>query len=183
MISLFNSNITFTGKHANYLRLLAKGSNTDVRQREFIFQYNYEVLEAAPLIGFLYKRMGVPDTDSIIKKNVIFAEQLINVYDKLDLSYRILMLLHDKEHISSEEHLNRAFRYDRNIEKRKIGDSIFWQYILGGIEVLYEELIAKSNNTDDDIKNLYYLVNSVQESFINSSDPNAIYELCNQASI
>lgn len=178
---MFDKQITFTGKHADYLRELAKGSSRD--EKEWVFQFNYEVLLVAPVIGYIYNRIGESDRKSEVKENNIFLEAINKIRIDLEFTYRILMILHMKKNLSTDERLNRAFRYDRNDEKRKNGDDVFWGYVLGGIEVLYEKLIEESHGKDELVQNIYEFIETFQMTRINDFDQDAVIKLCQQAGV
>ena len=78
-IELFSNNMKFTGKHADYLRKLApsKKIGEHIMQRPSIFASNIEVLTAAPIIGFMYKRKGKIDKNQNCKIKSEFARKQI----------------------------------------------------------------------------------------------------------
>ena len=178
---MFDKQITFTGKHAEYLRRLAKGSSRD--EGEWVFQSNYEVLLIAPIIGFIYRRIVEVEKDNAIKENTIFHETLDRIRNDLEFIYRVLMILHKKKDLSADERLNRAFRYDRDDDKRKSGDEVFWGYVLGGIEVLYEKFIEESHGKDELVQNIYEFIETFQMTKINDFDQDSVIKLCKQAGI
>ena len=87
----------------------------------------------------------------------------------------------DKETLSVEERINRAFRYNRNEEKRPECEKIYMSYVLGGIEVLYEKLIEPSNTLDDYVMNLYRFTSDFKKRYYEESVNEEIYELCKLA--
>lgn len=176
-IELFSNNMKFTGKHANYLRQLApsKKIGEHVMQRPSIFASNIEVLTAAPIIGFMYKRKGMPDKDQSITDNNIFQEQLIKIKKVMLRNYRIILLLDDKENVSAQDRMDRAFKYDRDVEKRQDGYNIFMSYLLGGIEVLYEQLLEGSTSTIEDYMNCCNFVEKSKKVFIKVSSEYSCY--------
>ena len=187
---MFDKTIVFTGKHAAYLRELAAGnpanktkSNLQKGNKHCPFQTNKQVFIIAPIVGFLYKRSSPVDADKNIPDNKIFAEQLNDINDQLELIYRTIMLLDKPQQVSMDERLNRAFRYDRNIEKREAGDEVFNGYVRGGIEVLYENLVANVNNEMDAINDVTVFVETCKEHFINEGYLTSIFALCKDASI
>lgn len=94
------------------------------------------------------------------------------------------MLLYDKEHLSAEERVNRAFRYDRQEEKRKPGDEIFFSFLYGGIDFLYERLVKGSTSTEEDIERTYDFIQEFSQMTAPEMTSNeAIYELCREASL
>lgn len=182
---MFDKNLIFVGRHADYLRKLcpSKLAGEQALQRNTIFSSNLEAIPAAAIVGFLYGRMEPEDKDNDnIPKNNIFLEQLNRKSEQLELDYRIIMLLHDKEHISSEERINRAFKYDRDEEKRAVGDGIYFSYMRGGIDVLYEKLYEGSTTTEEDINRLYDFMTEFRNLFCQRVSMDEIFRLCNESS-
>lgn len=181
---MFDKQITFTGKHADYLRSLAQGgSRPENNNKEWPFKSNYQVLMVAPVIGFLYHCSSPKDTDKTVAENSIFVDQLINNIDQLELVYRTIMLLAQQENVSLDERMNRAFRYDRDEKKRSVGDEIFMGYARGGIEILYEQLIKGTETREDDLQRLQKFVQYIHGQFEHEDDPENIYKFCKEASI
>lgn len=174
---MFDKNIVFTGKHAEYLRALAQGNSKPDPNRDWPFKMNYQVLMAAPVIGFLHHRSSPKDNDKNIPDNKIFVEALLNHSDQLELIYRTIVLLAEQDSVSLDERMNRAFRYDRDEEKRSKGDEIFRGYVRGGIEILYEQLIQGAETKDDDIQRLQDFVDLCAQ-FEHEDDPECIYKFC-----
>lgn len=153
---MFDSGMDFYGKHAEYLQMLV----SDRGNAKAIFSSMIETVVAAAPIGFICGRrgketkeielMGEGKTDY---KKSIFYDQVKRYRDSLEKNYRMIMLLEDKEHLSIDTRLNRAFKYDDDASKRKEGDLIFREYILGGLEILYEDLIKDSKKAEDDFMN------------------------------
>ena len=148
-----------------------------------MFQYNYEVLLIAPLIGFLYNRTAETEKNTDVKENNIFLEAINRIRNDLEFTYRLLMILHKKKELSVDERLNRAFRYDRDDDKRKSGDEVFWGYLLGGIEVLYEKFVDESHGSDELVQNIYEFIETFQMTKVNDFDQDAVIKLCQQAGI
>lgn len=171
-IELFSNNMKFTGKHADYLRKLApsKKIGEHIMQRPSIFASNIEVLTAAPIIGFMYKRKGKIDKNQNITDNNIFQEQLIKIKKVMLRNYRIILLLDDKENVSAQDRMDRAFKYDRDIERRQDGYNLFMSYLLGGIEVLYEQLLDGSTSTKEDYMNCCNFVEKYRKMVLKSSN-------------
>ena len=95
----------------------------------------------------------------------------------------MIVLLEDRNDEELEERCNRAFRYDKNMDKRQYGDKIFNEYVLGGIEFLYEKLIGESTSTDELIENVYTLVDSFNDDFKESFSFDEIEKLSMLSSI
>lgn len=155
-MGLYAKQITITGKHATYMKDLANPFDTKLRKG--FFQRNIDVYLTAPIVGKLYNRKADPDHSSD-DNTKIFTDELNREMDELVFNYRLIVLLEDADSVDIEERCNRAFRYDKNSEKRALGDEVFQSYLLGGIEVLHEKLFDKGLTVDERIENLYDFAN------------------------
>ena len=183
---MFDKNLIFVGRHADRLRKLcpSKRAGEQMLQRDTIFSSNIEAVPLAAIVGYLYNRREPEDKDNNdIPKNNIMLEQLNRKSEQLELDYRIIMLLHDKEHIPQEERMNRAFRYDRDLEKRSVGDEIYFSYMRGGIDILYEKLFEGSTTTEEDINRIYEFVTEFRNLFCEKISMDEVFALCNEAAV
>lgn len=176
---MFEKNIYIKGKHATYMKLLAAKFNSEFSQG--IFERNLDVYLLAPIVGRLYNSKSPVDTETKDDTS-IHTEQMNRVIDQLEFNYRTIMLLEDKENIDIETRIDKAFRYDRNPEKRADGDKVFEQYVLGGIEILYEKLMEGTNETDEYLKNIYEFVKDFNRRYYEIIDNQNIYDMCKLAS-
>lgn len=108
---MFEKNIIFHGKHANYLRQLAPSriAGANITQRQTIFASNLDVILAASIVGFVYNRKAVVDRNNDIADNNIFLEQLNTIRDQLELNYRLIMILDDQKTFLRKKELIRRF--------------------------------------------------------------------------
>ena len=112
----------------------------DEANKTTLFDYKYEVYINAPLIGYLFNNKGTKNNIKEQKDVNIFAEQMINISDQLKYILRLILIL-DKNYVPDEdERLDKAFR--------KLGQDpkdleLFDAYLLGGVEVLYNALMAE----------------------------------------
>lgn len=112
----------------------------------------------------------------------IHTEQLQGELDVLTYNYRLIMLLAQKDTLSLDERMDRAFRYDKDEEKRKVGDELFEQYVLGGIEILYEKIMEGSKEIDEYLQNMYKFICEYNERYNAIIENEEIYDLCRLAS-
>lgn len=180
VVPLFSKTVVITGKHAQYMKALVNPFDTNLKHG--FFKRNLDVYLIAPIIGKLYNRRADADT-SIEGDTKIFLEQLNGEIENLMFNYRLIVLLENRNEVELEERCNRAFRYDKNMEKRQYGDKVFNEYALGGIELLYEKLIGESTSTDELVENAYTLVDSFNEDFKDSFDFDEIRELSKLSSL
>ena len=156
----------FTGKHAMYMaNLVGDNLSSDNAEqanveRTAFFKRNIDVMFAAAVLGFKLNRKGQIEPSNE-KKRTILNEQIIREQSTIQFLYRMIVILDDSIDMSLEDKLKAAFatnttsvasseneNYDDEHEK------IFYQYILGGIEYLYENLIGNGNNPIDNIGQL-----------------------------
>ena len=180
---MFDKEMDFYGKHATYLRSLAPSRQYLEKsdQRVTFFRSNIEVVLAAAVIGFVKQRKAPSEGNKEVAPNNIFAQALINHKDELELIYRLIMLLDDNDKLSIDNRIDKAFKYDADPEKSKAGEDIFWAYVRGGIEYLYENLYEKSDNTQEDIRHILEFVTSYNETYSEESITQEILDLCRKA--
>ncbi len=172
---MFDKQYRFTGSHAEKVNALTAIFDEDSKAR--LFERNLDVYINAPLIGFLYRHKGVKDTDGDIAAQNIFPEQMINASDKLKYILRLIILL-DKEHEADEKkRLDKAFR--------KFGQEedliLFDQYVLGGVDVLYEKLIEGGGEASEYTNRLYDFMEEFNDRYNSDVSHEDILALCREA--
>lgn len=133
------------------------------------------------IIGFLYGRMSEKDeSKQITVDNVkkINFDQINREFDILNYNYQLIMLLHDKEKLSTEERTNRVFKYSDESSEKQECYKIFDQYVLGGIEILKEKLLDNATSVDDYIHNIYYFLVDYNDRYNSIISENEILDLC-----
>lgn len=179
---MFLTQINIEGKHAEYLMQLSKTSDDKLmpQKRIPIFQTFMDTICTAPVIGFQAQRKA-PKDSGITK--TIFPEEVQKIRDQLLFTYRVIMLLDNKDNVALQTRLDNAFRYDRDPEKRKAGEEVFWSYVRGGLEVLHEEYVQGLNNSDEDVRNMAERVKNYQIMNFNTDKTDNIYRLCSESGI
>ena len=169
---MFDKQYRFVGSHAEKVNALTAVFND--RSKAKMFETNINVYINAPLIGFLYKRKGEKDTNGEISPQNIFPEQLINASDRLKYILRLIILL-DVDHEADEsKRLDKAFRHLGQEEDLELFD----QYVLGGVEVLYEKLIDGVRDNSDYPRRLFDFVEEVRDRFNSEVSRDEILALC-----
>jgi len=172
---MFDKEYAFKGSHAEkVIKLTAKFDD-----KNQLFKRNYDVYKLAPIVGFLYQRKALPDNESQ-QTTKIFPEILMNNKDDLLFNYRLIMLLDKKNEPDIEKRIDKAFRNyssDKSIDDEKLYD----EYVLGGVDVLYEKLINNTTTSDVFLSNLYDFMEEIDERYNQSIDSNQIEELCKLA--
>lgn len=175
---MFEKNILIKGKHATYMKALV--ANVDSNVGTGIFKRNLDVYLMAPIVGRLYGRKALPDDSN--DSTSIHTEQLLAETDELEANFRTIILLEDRDVVDINKRVEQSFKYDRDVEKRKPYDEIMEQYILGGIEVMYEKILEDANDTDKVIMNLFEFVMDFYDKFGKEIDFDALEVLCQKSS-
>lgn len=145
---MFNKDYSLKGKHADYMRLLVASTEGSIAK---IFDYGYQVLFIAPLIGAAYNLK--PEIDE--NNNMDFtikAIQMIKNKNKLEEVYRMILLADRSIGSSPDKRVNFVFRPEKD-EKEK-ADELFNSYLRGGVEWLYNNIIKDGGTPDDYLNNM-----------------------------
>ena len=163
---MFDSNIIIKGRQAIYVKMLTAdlGSGTNAK----IFSRNLDVVLIAPIVGRLYNRKSAPikQNDNGETDTKVFLEQLRQVSDQIEYNFRLISLLENIDNSSVDDRCDMAFRYDRDDEKRKSGDNVFYSYMYGGIEILYEKIFGnEAKDVNDYLRNIYEFIEDFKERY------------------
>jgi hypothetical protein len=95
----------------------------------------------------------------------IFSDAFSNNRRNVETVYR-LVLLSEKNDLSNDEKINRAFKSDADPEMSKANLNLFHSYMRGGIDWLYERIFDNSATIEDDyIANLLEMVEEFSEEY------------------
>lgn len=171
---MFDKDIKITGKHATYIKFLAK-KTTELNKNAVsaeIFKRYLDVYIAGVTIGLVKHLKADIDTTSDDYANLL-ASQVIGEQSKLKLLYRMTQLL-DNTSLSADDRIDLAFRFDSNDEKVKQGLDVFNSYARGGIEWLYEQFTSGATTKEDYLEKIALLVSEFgkdyEESMPQSTD-------------
>lgn len=181
---MFDRDYNFKGVHANIVTQLTTEIDSETKFK--FFERNIDVLILAPIVGFLYGKTSKRDESGQITvdniKKINFDQMNRESYN-LNFNYQIIMLLHDKEKLSIEERLDRAFRYAKGTAEKEECYKIFESYVLGGIEVLKEKLLDNASSVDDYINNIYLFLSDYNDRYNKTISENEILDLCTNSNI
>ncbi len=154
---MFMSEISLTGKHAYYLKFL--GSTLDEENKYRIFNRYIDVYMNAAIIGFLYGEKEEKGNEKQYSNETakIFADTVQKENSKLTLIYRTIMLLDNKDSLTTEDRVNKAFKDNFNKEdqeKHHKNLELFNSYVRGGITLLYNKFTLNALNYEDYIENI-----------------------------
>lgn len=170
---MFDKQYRFTGSHAEKVSALTAVFD-DVAKAK-LFERNLDVYMNAPLIGFLFKRKGVKNSDGAFADQNIFPEQLINNSEQLKYIFRLILILDTQYEPNEEVRLDKAFRHFGADEADL---QLFDAYVLGGVEVLNEKLIDGSTDPAEYVNRMYDFVEEFNERFNETITSKDILDLC-----
>lgn len=172
---MFDKQYKFTGSHADMVDKLTK--EIDEVYKVTLFDYKYEVYINAPIIGYLFNHKGTKNNIKDQKDVNIFAEQVIGISEQLKYILRLILIL-DKNYEPNEEiRLDKAFR--------KLGQDpkdleLFDAYVLGGVEILYKNLVADPvTDSSEYINRMYEFMEEFNLRFNSRISNKDILALCN----
>lgn len=173
---LFQKEYSFRGSHAEKVSKLT--SQFDDNGASKMFNRNIDVYIIAPLIGFLYGRTATLDKSGS-SATKIFPDQLFKEESLLKYNYRLIILLDNKHEPDFEKRVNKAFRYYGDESEQTLADELLYeQYVLGGVDILYEKLIEGATNPEDYISKLYDFMEEFNERYNETVSDDKILDLC-----
>lgn len=165
---MFDKEYTFIGKHADYVKKLTSNPFSDDVKQKGIFQRNVDVFMVAPFVGVLNNRKSIQDNDGSKLTTKIFTDQLTSRLTELNFILATV-ILNDRELVSNQEKIENAFK---KIYEDKYKDEIykkFNEYLLGGVEILYEKIIVGTTSFDDVISNFNIFIEDFNSIYSNST--------------
>jgi len=139
---LFMDDYLFVGSHEEKARKLT--SEIDNSSGAKIFTSAVELYMTAAIIGCYYDRRATREKGD--KTYRIMQNQFSNHYYQLVYIYKLVMLSEKDLSLEPIDKINNAFRYYDEPENIKR----FEEYMLGGIEILYDKLFVSTNSSYDD---------------------------------
>lgn len=171
---LFENDVTITGKHATHLKFLVNDAK--------LYNDYIDVYMNAAVFGYMYSKKDDRDNESTDRAR-IYADAFSNHRTECVFLFRLITLL-DDENITTEERLDRAFRYDANPEKeeelQKCIDT-FNAYVRGGIEYMYNLFTTGCTSKDDYIRATFEATRNYKDSIDGVSYEDKIKRLLNRA--
>ncbi len=167
---MFENDYTINGKHATYLKFLAKKNSRDEQNSDNptatrLFERYIDVYMNAAVFGLLYNRKAKRDTTSDDRAR-IYADAFANERENCIFLYRMVMLLDKSTERTPNERVNMAFRYDTQPDKAeefKQNLELFHDYVRGGIEVMYEQFTDGCQTQDDYLSKTYEVMTTFKK--------------------
>lgn len=167
---MFENDHTIYGKHATYLKFLAKKNSQDEKGEDAVktaqlFERYIDVYMNAAIWGLLYNRTAVIDNQSKDRAR-IYADAFSRERENCTFLYRLVMLLQEKQNWQQQERIDNAFRIDSQPEKVAEFNAcmdLFHSYVRGGIEVMYEKLTDGCSTKSDYLERIYNLMKQFKQ--------------------
>lgn len=166
---MFDKEYSFKGTHAQKVNALTAKFNDTTS----IFKTNVDVFIVASIVGYLYQKKALPNNeknkDGSPASTKIFVDAFKSHQTDLYFAYRLIMLSDKNYEPVFEERINKAFKsfYEENNED---DFSLFEQYVLGGVDILYDKLIGDAKNQEDFVMKLYEFIEEINSRYYQNTD-------------
>ena len=167
---MFDNDYLIKGSHGDRIRFLNLTSNKNDESANAFgpFKAAIDVYILAPLIGVLENKKSSESTGG--KDFRIFAGAFSTHKKDVETVYR-LVLLSEKNELTNDEKIDRAFKVDDIPEKHNANMDLFHTYMRGGIDWLYEKIVDEKSTLEDDyIENLLETVKDFDDLYNISKD-------------
>ncbi len=129
----------FYGKHAKMATALS--SYFDVANRYKFFENLLQIYMLAPVVGVLYNKSVRVDKNETITSSIPL-EELNTQKSQIAYNFKLIMLVIDKDKLSSKERIDRAFSGYYDPVQKGVMVKRYNDYVRGGVEILYERLFS-----------------------------------------
>ncbi|MDE7284809.1 MAG: hypothetical protein K2N85_14680 [Lachnospiraceae bacterium] len=136
----------FVGKHRDYVDKLW----TQGKIQESYFRRLVDLYAIAAIVGLKAKRRSSEERDESDVKRTVQMKQLNENYQTLLPIMRMILIMDDSRNMSFEEKLESAFAIPEDEATYKANMELFNSYARGGIEYLYEHLVLRVPDVDED---------------------------------
>lgn len=155
----------FVGKHRDYVDQLWRQGKI----QESFFRRLVDLYAIAAIVGLKAKRRSPEERDESGIKRTVQMKQLNENYQTLLPIMRMILIMDDSRNMTFEEKLESAFAIPEDEATYRANMELFNSYARGGIEYLYEKLVVRVPDVDEDytdyrIANIVALINNPIES-------------------
>lgn len=155
----------FVGRHRDYVdKLWVQG-----KIQESYFKRLVDLYAVAAVIGLKARRRSPEEKDESNIKRTVQMKQLNENYQLLLPIMRMILIMDDTRDLTFEEKLESAFVIPEDEKIYKSNMELFNSYARGGIEYLYEHLVLRASDIDEDytdfrISNIVALISNPIEA-------------------
>lgn len=151
----------FVGKHRDMVDKLW----TLNKIQESYFKRLVDLYAIAAIVGLKANRKSAEEKDESDIKRTVQMKQLNENYQVLLPIMRMILIMDDSRNMTFEEKLESAFIIPEDYDTYKSNMDLFNSYARGGIEYLYEQLVLRVPDVDEDysdfrIANMVALINN-----------------------
>lgn len=143
----FKKEFEFKGKHARMARELWMKDDAE----HTYFKRLMDLYMVAAIIGFRIDRKTEEDY-SPFETSSIFPEQMLKEKENLDFILQMMIMLNYRGILTDEECVKKAFQGAQTKEEFEEYKKMFHDYVRGGVEELYEQLVIRKSDTDDQFR-------------------------------
>lgn len=140
----FKKEFQFYGKHARMAGELWVQNDYE----HTYFKRLIDLYVVAAVVGFRVDRKAAADYSPVDAKSV-FPEQMLKAKEDLDFILQMMIMLDNKEKMTEEEAVKKAFRGASTREEFDYYQEMFNSYVRGGVEELYERLLVRKSEPED----------------------------------
>ncbi len=172
---MFDQQYRFYGRHAERVDALVENKD---KNGIFLFEETGTVYVNAPIVGFLYGRRAEKEAprEPFLYGKSVMGDSVLRSRENLIFNFQMILLLDTEYEPDFKKRIDKAFRHMG--ENSKEDEELFQQYLLGGVDVLYEKLIEGTNSTEEQICRLYDFIQEFQEKFNDAIKDDVILALC-----
>lgn len=136
----------FVGKHRDYVDKLW----TQGKIQESYFRRLVDLYAIAAIVGLKAKRRSAEERDNSDIKRTVQMKQLNENCQILLPIMRMILIMDDSRNMTFEEKLESDFVIPEDEATYKANMELFNSYARGGIEYLYEHLVLRTPDIDED---------------------------------
>ena len=136
----------FVGKHRDYVDKLW----TQGKIQESYFKRLVDLYAIAAIVGLKAKRRSPEERDETDIKRTVQLKQLTDNIQTLLPIMKMVLIMDESRGLPFEERLENAFAIPEDEDTYKENMELFNSYARGGIEYLYEHLVLRVPDVDED---------------------------------
>ena len=166
---MFDKEYSFKGTHAQKVINLTATFN----ETTSVFKTNIDVFVIGAIVGYLYQNKAQPNNEKNKEGKTVTTKIFVSAFNShqtdLYFAYRLIMLADKKNEPKFEQRVNKAFKYFYE-EGNEADFELFEQYVLGGVDILYDKLITNAKTQEEFVLKLYEFIEELQNRYYQDDD-------------